>query len=180
MRLASSGTGWVVKGLLTLGVLAVLALTLDSLAFSDASFTAGSSSVATITAGDLRHVNDHDGRLLIEASGLVPGDVRSGTMSLTGLGDLAGRYTLSAAGLAEQPGSPRLSDTLALAISDQAAGTTLYEGPVSGFSSVDLGTIGPGDSRSYSVVLSYPEGDDDSRLQGAAMTLSLRIAGVTS
>ncbi len=89
-------------------MLGLLAVALDSLVFSDASFTAGSSAVATVTAGDLRHVNDHDGRLLIDAAGLVPGDVRGGRMSLTGLGDLDGRYTLSAAGLAESsvlPGS---------------------------------------------------------------------------
>jgi hypothetical protein len=172
--------GWVVKGLLTLGVLAVLAVTLDSLAFSDASFTSGSAAVATVTAGDLRHTNDHDGRLLIDASGLVPGDVHSGTMTLTGLGDLAGRYTLSAAGLGEKPASPRLSDILVLAVTDHHDGTTLYDGPVSSFSGVDLGTIGPGDVRSYTVTLSYPEGADDGRLQGASMTLALGVAGVTS
>jgi hypothetical protein len=179
VRLAN-GRGWVVKGLLTLGVLTALALTLDSLAFSDASFTSRSAAVATVTAGDLRHANDHDGRLLIDASGLVPGDVGSGIVTLTGLGDLAGRYTLSAAGLAERPVSPRLSDTLVLAVTDQHDGTTLYDGPVSAFSSVDLGTIGPGDARSYAVTVSYPKGADDGRLQGASMTLTLRVAGVTS
>lgn len=179
MRPASS-KGWVVKGLLTLGVLAVLALTLDSLVFSDASFTAGSSAVATVTAGDLRHLNDHDGLLLIDASDLVPGDVRSGTMSLTGLGDLSGRYALAADGLAEAPGSPRLSDALDLVVTDEAEGTTLYEGPVSSFSGVDLGMLGPGDTRSYSVTLSYPDGAADLRLQDASLTLTLRVAGVAS
>lgn len=171
---------WVVKGILTLAVLALLAASLDSLVFSDASFTAGSSAVATVTAGDLRHVNDQDGRLLIDAAGLVPGDVRTGRMTLTGLGDLPGRYTLSTAGLAEHPVSPRLSDTLELAIDDETGGATLYSGPVSGFANADLGVIGPGDTRSYSVTLTYPEGDNDARLQGATMTLTLRVTGVTS
>jgi hypothetical protein len=174
-----SGRDWFVRGFLTLAVLGLLAVALDSLAFSDASFTAGSSAVATVTAGDLHHANDHDGRLLIDAAGLAPGDVRGGRMSLTGLGDLNGRYTLSSAGLSERPSAPRLADTLDMTIVDETHGTSLYRGPVSGFSSVDLGIIGPGDARSYSLTLSYPEGDVDARLQGATLTLALRVAGVT-
>jgi hypothetical protein len=66
-----------------------------------------------------------------------------------------------------------------MTIVDETHGTSLYRGPVSGFSSVDLGIIGPGDARSYSLTLSYPEGDVDARLQGATLTLALRVAGVT-
>jgi hypothetical protein len=176
----ASRKGWIVKGLLSLGLLSVLAFTLDSLVFSDATFTSGSANVASATAGDLRLANTRDGQLLIDAAGLVPGDVRSGSMTLTGEGDLAGQYVLSASGLVDTPSSPRLSDALSMTVEDGTTGATLYDGPVSGFSSADLGAIAPGEAHTYSVTLTYPEGTDDSRLQDATMVLSLRVVGVTS
>jgi hypothetical protein len=174
---ASSTKGWIVKGLLSLGLLAVLTFALNSVAFSGANFTAGSASVVALTAGTLLHVNNQDGRLTIDATSLTPGHSVSGSMTLTGQGTVAGAYTLSASDLVDSPAFPRLSDALELAI--EGGSGTLYDGPVSGFSSADLGTLGPGDSRSYVLTLTYPDGTDDSRLQGANMMLGLQILGVT-
>ena len=90
------------------------------------------------------------------------------------------RFTLSASGLTDTPGAPRLSDALTLTVEDvTGTATTLYQGSVAAFSAVDLGTISPGDARSYSFTLAYPEGTADAALQGAAMTLGLRITGVS-
>jgi hypothetical protein len=180
MRTASS-KAFIIKGLLSLGLLAVLAFALSSVAFSGASFTSVSQNpINQVAAGSLLHVNDQDGRLMIDAGGLVPDTSRAGTLTLTATGSLTGQYSLSASGLTDTPSSPRLSDALTLTIEDLTTSTTLYEGSVSGFSSKDLGAIAPGGARSIRVTLTYPPGTNDAALQGATMTLGLRVTGVTS
>jgi hypothetical protein len=168
------------RGLLSLAVLALLALTLHTLVFSGASFTAGSATPANVfVAGVLTHVNSQDGQVMVSASNLAPGISRSGTMMLTGTGTVAGVFTLSAASLTNSPASPRLSDVLTLKVEDvTGAAQNLYVGTVSGFASVGLGTIGSGASRTYRLTVSYPAGNNDAALQGATMTLGLNVTGV--
>ena len=173
-------TNRVWKGFLTLAVLAVLALTLHAVAFSGASFTAASANPANVfTAGTLLHTNDQAGQVTVDASGLVPGLCKTGSITLTNAGTVKGAFTLGAYGLSDVPASPRLSDTLTLTVED-ASGATLYQGPVSGFSGADLGTLAAGASRTYTVTVAYPDGAIDVDLQGAAMSLGLRITGVSS
>jgi hypothetical protein len=161
-------------------VLAVLAFMLSALVFSDASFTARSANPADVfVAGDLSHVNDKSGQVMILASGLDPGGSRVGTMTLTGTGNVPGAFTLSASSLVNTPAASALSDALTLTVEDiTGTATTLYDGAVSDFSDVDLGTIAPGAARSYRLTLEYPDGPIDAGLQGATMTLSLLITGV--
>ena len=176
----TSSTTWIRRGLLSLVVLAVLAFTLQAVVFSGASFTASSVSPANVfTAGILSHTNDQNGRVVIAAGGLAPGMSRVGTLTLLGTGTVPGAFTLSASNLSDTPGNPRLSDTLTLTVEDVTASATLYDGPVSGFSTADLGTIAPGVSHSYGFTLAYPGGTADAALQGAAMSLGLRITGVS-
>jgi hypothetical protein len=168
------------KGFLSLAVLAVLALTLGSVVFSGASFTTASANPASVfTAGKLLHTNDQAGRITVDAAGLLPGMSRGGTIRLTNSGNVQGRFTLSAAGLSDIPSRPRLSDTLTLTVKD-AGGSPLYEGPVSGFSTVDLGTLAPGAACTLVLTVAYPDGAIDIGLQGAATSLGLQITGVTS
>ena len=172
--LRSSGV-W--RVLLTLLVLGVLAFTLQSLRMSGASYAAGSVNPANVfVAGDLAHDNDQNGRVMIVASGLEPGDSKVGTMTLTGTGTITGTFTLSASGLVDT--SPPLSEALNLTIDDiTGAETPVWEGDVADFDEADLGTIAPGASRQYRLTLAYPDGTNDSALQGATMTLVLLISG---
>ena len=166
---------------ISLVVLALLAFTLQSLVFSGASFTAHSVNPANVfTAGSLTHSNDQEGTLMIAAAGLAPGASAVGTLTLTGTGTVAGAFTLSAAGLTDTPDVPRLSDVLTLTVEDVAATAMLYEGPVSAFSAVALGTITPGVARTYRFTLAYPPGTAEAALQGATTTLGLRIVGASS
>jgi hypothetical protein len=168
------------RGLVSLVVLALLALTLHTVVFSGASFTAGSATPANIVvAGVLTHVNSQEGQVMISASNLVPGVSRSGTMTLTGTGTVDGVFTLSAASLINTPVSPRLSDVLTLTVDDlTGAPQNLYRGTISGLASVGLGTIAAGASHTYRLTLSYPAGANDAALQGATMTLGLNVTGV--
>jgi hypothetical protein len=171
---------WLRRGLLALCVLALLALTLHSLRLSDATFAAASSNSGNVfVAGTLAHTNDRNGQVMITATGLEPGGSRSGTMTLTGAGSLTGAYTLTQASLTNVPVSPALSDKLDLIVEDAGAGEILYEGPVGGFTEAELGDVAPGVTRSYVLTVEYPDGPNDGRLQGAAMTLVLRVTGVS-
>jgi hypothetical protein len=166
---------------LTLLVLAVLAITLQSLRTSGASYAAASANPANVfVAGNLSHVNDWNGQVMLVASGLEPGDTSSGTLTLAGTGTGAGSYTLRASSLVNVPVSPALSGRLHLTIDDvTGTPTTLWEGTVAAFASADLGDIAPGASRSYLITVDYPGGTNDSALQGARMTLVLQVEGVS-
>ena len=170
-----------VKALLSLAVLALLGVALQSLVFSDASYTAGSGNPGNVfTAGSLSHSNTHDGQVVLAAAGLLPGGPsRSGTLAITGGGTLGGAYTLSRVGLTDEPVSPALSAALTLRIEDVTAGTTLYSGTPAAFSSIALGTIAPGETRTYRFTLTFPAAGATSGLQGATRALRLRFTGVT-
>jgi len=172
---------WIWRGLLSLVVLAVLAFTLNALAFSGASFTAGSANPATVfVAGTLSDSNDQSGQVMLDASGLAPGRSSVGTMKVTDAGTVSGAFTLTPTSLANTPASPALSDTLVLTVQDvTGTATTLYQGSATAFTTAALGTIAPGAARSYRLTLSYPAGTDIAGLQGATMTMALQVTGVS-
>ena len=181
MNISNRAT-WIWRGFLSLVVLAGLTFTLQSVAFSGATYTAGSATpVNVFVAGRLTHTNDQDGRLMIRASDLLPRTSAAGTMTLTATGSLNGVFTLSAANLVNTPAAPRLSDVVTLVVED-ITGTprTLYTGSVSAFTTVSLGLIGPGAARTYRITLAYPAGTIDASLQGATLTLSLLVTGMVS
>lgn len=170
------------KALLSLLVLAILAVTLQSLVFSSASFTAGSSNPANIfTAGTLTHTNTKDGQVVLAAVGLRPGGpAQSGTLTITGGGTLTGAYAISKVSLTDTPAAPALSAALTLRIEDvTGAVDTLYQGTPAAFASVAAGSIAPGAPRTYRFTLTFPAANATSSLQGATMLLRLRFTGVT-
>ena len=169
------------RGILSLVVLGLLAFTLRSVAFSDASFTARSVAPANVfTAGTLLHTNSQNGQVAIAASDLTAGDSSTGTMTLIGTGNVSGVFTLNGTALVNTPSTPKLSDVLVLTVEDITHATqTLYHGTVSSFSSAGLGTIGAGETRTYRLTLAYPSGTVNASLQGSALTLSLLVTGVS-
>ncbi len=169
------------KAFLTLVVLALLAVALQSLVFSGASFTSSrGNSGNTFTAGAFGHTNSKDGVLVIDAAGLWPGgSAKTGTLTITGTGDFSGAYTLTKAGVVDTPASPGLSNALTLRIEDiTGTAQTLSNTTVAGFNTVSVGTIASGASRQYRFTLTYPATAADTALQGASMTLRLQFTGV--
>ncbi len=170
------------KALLSLLVLAMLAVTLQSLVFSDATFTSTSSNASNVfTAGTLTHVNSMADQVVVNASCLRPGSTRSGTLTITGGGDGPGAYTLTAASVTDTPASPGLSKTLILRVDDiTSGGTQLYRDTVANLTATapSLGTIAPGETRTYQLTLEYPS-TASSTLQGATMDLTLQFTGIS-
>ncbi len=102
-------------------------------------------------------------------------------MIITNTGTVSAGFTLSATSLVNTPATPKLSDVLTLKVEDiTGTPTTLYQGSVSGFSAVSLGTFAAAAARSYRLTLAYPAGTDNAALQGATVALGLQIAGVSS
>jgi hypothetical protein len=166
------------SGLLALCVLALLTITLHSLRMSDATFAAASSNPGNVfVAGTLAHGNNRDGQVMITATGMEPGDSTSGTMTLTGAGNLTGVYTLTPSSLVNTPSSPALSDTLDLTIEDTDTGDILFDDSVGEFTEADLGELAPYVTRSFLLTVEYPDGPNDGGVQGATMTLVLRVTG---
>lgn len=168
------------KALLSLVVLALLAVALQSLVFSGASFTAGSANpVNVFTAGSLSHTNSKAGLVIVDASNLRPGMSKEGTVTITGAGTLTGIYSLSKGVVVDNPAGPGLSKTLVLFIQQSGVPTPLYDNRVDLMpATLALGTIASGASRTYTVRLTYPTAAANPALQGASMTLPLQFAGV--
>jgi hypothetical protein len=168
------------KAFLTLVVLALLAVALQSLVFSGASFTSSSGNPGnTFTAGTFGHTNSKDGVLMIDAAGLWPGASKTGTLTITGTGDFSGAYTLTKAGVVDTPAVPSLSNALTLRIEDITGASQLSNTTVAGFTTVSLGAIAPGASQQYRFTLTYPTAAANIALQGASMTLRLQFTGVS-
>jgi spore coat-associated protein N len=170
------------KALLSLLVLAFLAVTLQSLVFSDASFTKTSGNPGNaFTAGTLAHANSKAGQVVLDATNIRPGQTKTGTLTITGGGDLTGTYTLTKVSLVDTPASPGLSNALTLQIQDVTSGSTsLYNGVAASFTSASLGTIAPGVVRTFQFSLFFPTTPANSALQGDSMTLTLQFAGAST
>jgi len=168
------------KAFLTLVVLALLAVALQSLVFSGANFTSTRGNPGNVfTAGTLSHVNSKDGQVVLNAANLRPGQSLNGSLTITGGGDFSARYTISKVSLTDTPASPALSAALTLTIDDTTgAAVQEWSGAASTFSSVTIDTIAPGATRTYRFTLTYPTATAVPALQGASMALRLQFAGV--
>jgi spore coat-associated protein N len=168
------------KAMLSLVVLALLAVALQSLVLSDASFTAGTANPANIfAAGSLSHTNTKAGTVIVDAANLRPGQSKEGRVTIADTGTLAGVYALSKGTVVDTPATPGLSRTLRLLIQEDGVAAPLYDNTVALMpATLTLGPIAPGLSRSYTVRLTYRTQDANPALQGATMTLPLQFTGV--
>jgi hypothetical protein len=169
------------RAFLTLVVLALLAITLQSLVFSGASFLGSSKNPSqSFVAGTVSHVNDHAGLAIVSATNLRPGASSQGAVTLTGGPDVSAAYSAINAGITDIPASPALSGVLQLRIEDvTGAPQTLYNGALSAFGTVGLATIGPGVVRTYRFTLTWPLAAADAALQGASTTVAVQFLGVS-
>lgn len=104
---------------------------------------------------------------VLVARNLAPGQAQAGEVTVTNAGDASGGFALSASGLADA-GAP-LSGVLQLVVADLTASREVYEGPLSGLSTVALGTLAQGEAHRYRFTVSFPGGSpDDNAYQGAS------------
>jgi hypothetical protein len=106
---------------------------------------------------------------VLVARDLAPGGAQSGEVTVTNVGDASGGFALSASGLSDA-GAP-LSGVLDLAVEDLTASRDVYDGPLSGLSTVALGTLAQGETHRYRFTVTLP-GATDNAYQGASTAVT--------
>ena len=110
------------------------------------------------------------GAAILTANGLAPGDVRTGFIDVTNIGDTSGTFALGATGLTLTP----LAHELDLEVRDVSAGrapTVVYSGKLASLSSVALGDMAQGEAHRYRFRVSLPADAGDS-YQGASSAVT--------
>lgn len=137
----------------------------------------------TFTTGILKIGSSSD-EAILQAEGLVPGDVKSGTVTISNTGTVDGsNWTLTQDQTAETPGTDpqdptkhgALSGKLTLKVEDTTTGSAVYDGPISGLDTASLATIaqGDGNAHTFRFTVTYPGGgSDDNSYEGGSLTES--------
>jgi hypothetical protein len=110
------------------------------------------------------------GVAILEATGLAPGYVRSGEITMTNVGDMSGAFALGSSGLVDTPLGRKL-DLLVQDVTPGRAPTTMYYGKLSALSTVSLGNMAQGEAHRYSFQISLPS-DAGNSYQGAATAIA--------
>jgi hypothetical protein len=110
------------------------------------------------------------GAAILTANGLAPGDVRTGYIDVSNIGDTAGTFALGAIGLTPTA----LAHKLDLEVRDVSAGrtpTVVYSGKLAALSTVALGEMAQGEAHRYRFSVSLPTDAGDS-YQGASSAVT--------
>jgi hypothetical protein len=162
-------------------VLALLAVVVQTVVFSGASFTGRTTNSASFSAGNVKLTNDHDGLTIINSTFLRPGEASAVvTVNLTNAGDFTGPVTLSVGSVIDTPATPAFSSVVHLVVVDNVSGTTLYNNAVASMGTITLATLAPGASHAYRFNLLFDTPDSNPNLQGHATSVGLLFTLGTS
>jgi hypothetical protein len=124
-------------------------------------------------SGAVELQNSKNGSAILNASGLAPGHQVTGTVQLTNSGTGAGTLDLAQMDLTDSPGPGLglMSNLVQLAISDvtnPASPVSVFSGTPSALNTRSLGSMSPGQTRTYSFTATMPLGAATA-LAGSAM-----------
>ena len=129
---------------------------------SGASFSSSTANPAnTFTAGTLTHSNSKQGAAILTAQNMIPGDIKTGTVTITNTGDVAGTFTLSQSNITRTPGpnGGDLAARLDLKIEDTTGSPqTVYTGKLDALTPQNLGQFAAGAARTYTFTVTFPDG----------------------
>jgi hypothetical protein len=144
-------------------LLATLALLLAATGVaigSGASFSSASVNPSnTFASGALTQSNDKDGKAVLTAANMKPGDTTSGTVTIKNTGTLGGNFTA-----AESAATSTYTTTkLKLVVTDVTTSTPapVYSGDLDGFGAKSLGAWKAGEAHTYKFVVTFPETNTD-------------------
>ncbi len=116
----------------------------------------------TFSAGTLSQSNSKDNAAILTATGMLPGDIATGTVVITNSGDVAGTFTLSQSNITSTPGpnGGNLSTQLDLLIQDvTGAPATIYSGKFDALTPTAAGLpFSAGEARTYQFTVTFPDG----------------------
>jgi hypothetical protein len=135
-----------------------------------------------MVSGELHVTNSRDGQAIFQAQGLSPGRSVTGTVQLSNTGDLTGDLGFQQLVVQDQPGTNGglLSDAVHLDVDDVTAGSVVpvFAGQLGSFQNQALGSIAPGEARTYRFTASLPDGgappsptSGDNAYAGSALTV---------
>ena len=144
---------------------------------SGATFNSASANPAnTYSSGAFTHTNSKDGAAIVTGTKMMPGDTKTGTVTITNTGDAAGKFSLAET----NDSNGFAAGSLDLKIED-VTGTPaeVFSGDLGGVPSTDLGTFAAGEARTYkfTVTLDQTAGNTD---QGKSATADYEWAAVSS
>jgi hypothetical protein len=136
----------------------------------------------SMVSGELHVTNSHDGQAIFQAQGLSPGGSVTGTVQLSNTGDLTGDLGFQQLVVQDQPGTNGglLSNAVHLDVDDVTGGSVVpvFTGPLGSFQNQALGSIAPGEARTYRFSASLPDGgappsptSGDNAYAGSALTV---------
>jgi hypothetical protein len=139
--------------------------------------------VATVTSGSFELGNSRGEMPIFAASDVGPGDGASGTVTIANAGDEAGELTLRQHDVVDAPGGSGglLSRGMSMRIrgvGNPAKPQTVYDGALAPMPALDLGSLGPGQSRVFEFEARLPDSGTpagtttgDNAFQGAALSV---------
>jgi hypothetical protein len=139
--------------------------------------------VATLVEGGFDFENSRSGMPIFAASELGPGDDASGMVEIANHGEEAGELTLRQGAVVDTPGAGDglLSRGMTMRIrevSDPAEPRPVYDGALAPMPALELGPLGPGQSRVFEFDASLPDNGTpagatagDNAFQGAALSV---------
>ncbi len=134
--------------------LVVLVIAALVVVFSFSLFGSSSANPGNMTAsGIMEQDNSADGAAILTVENLLPGESGTGTVSITNVGDADGDFTLTASNLVDTPATPAFSSTLTLTVTDGA--DSVYDGPLSEMTTVDLGTWAADDQHDFTFTVTF-------------------------
>ena len=115
----------------------------------------------SMVSGELHLTNSRDGQAIFQAQDLSPGRSVTGTVQLSNTGSLTGDLGFQQLDVQDQPGTNggHLSDAVHLDIDDVTGGSVVpvFAGQLAGFQNRALGSIAPGEARTYRFTASLPD-----------------------
>lgn len=167
------------RGSMALVLNALLGLLALGLAFAPAGEGAPQLRLAAAN-GSLTLVNSKEGTAIFRADAMRPGELASGSVTITNAGTVNAALTLQPEDPSDVPGAGggKLSAKLELEIVDitlPAAPVTVFEGTLKQMGPTNVGSLAPGASRIYRFAATLKAtGNADNDFQGAALTTGFR------
>jgi spore coat-associated protein N len=144
---------------------------------SGATFSSATANPAnTFSSGTFTHTNSKNGAAILTGTKMIPGDSKTGTVTITNTGDVSGKFKLAES----NDTNGFTAGSLDLKIED-VTGTPqqLYLGDLGSVADIDLGTFAKDEARTYkfTVTLDSSAGNVD---QGKSATADYNWTAVQS
>jgi hypothetical protein len=138
------------------------------------------------SSGPVTISNSKAGTPIVSAANLQPGSQSTGTVEIgnTSAVPVALRLAQDPVRDTPGPGGGRLSSALTLRIEQlgsSAPGSLVYSGPLTGLTSLPVGTLDPSERRTYRFTVAWPDGgtsSGDNAFQGSSVSLGYHWAGI--